>query len=297
MIKSKASMKSYEADFGTFFDVSMTGKVETECDLYDAKMLLDSYKNYNYNPFTYSAFQFTESALTADGKPTARYHKYTLVHNPSKSSVNGAEMTVQFSLAKKMENEEAKKVSLRVSHETSVETSRLRPESSRSDLRMDDCLRKLDTKVGYALNAFINAKLTGGQEKAYTYSVTAAGGKNELTHKWNVHWENEQEHSYLKNLCVNGHMQYPTSYNSDTKFEYANKIAFGQTCDEYYFNIMGNTYVSDKQQKYSFSSEEAKKCLKHTQEEETYRHELSNCNTTTGCFTQKKPSARYVMFF
>ena len=277
MIKSKAPMKSYEADFGTFFDVSMTGKIETECDLYDAKMLLDSYKNYNYNPFTYSAFQFTESALTADGKPTARYHKYTLVHNPSKSSVNGAEMIVKFSLAKKMENEEAKKVSLKMSSESSVETSRLRPESSRSALRMDDCLRKLDTKVGYALNAFISAKLTGGQEKTYTYSVTAAGGKNELTHKWNVHWENEQEHSYLKNLCVNGHMQYPTSYNSDTKFEYANKIAFGQTCDEYYFNIMGNTYVSDKQQKYSFSSEEAKKCLKHSQEEESYRHELSNC--------------------
>merc|ERR1719178_145441 len=276
-IESKATKKSYEADFGKFFDVSMTGKVETECDLYDVKMLLDSWKNYNYNPFTYSAFQFTESALTSDGKPTARYHKYSLVYNPSKSSVNGAEMTVKLSLAKKMENEEAKKVSMRVSRESSVEMSHLRPESSRSDLRMDDCLRKLDTKVGFALNAFISAKLTGGQEKTYTYSVTAAGGKNEMTHKWNVHWENEQEQSYMKNLCINGYMMYPTSYSSDTKFEYANKVAFGQTCDEYYFNIKGNTFVSHKQQEYSFNSEEAKKCLKHTQEEESYRIELNNC--------------------
>jgi len=277
IIESKATKKSYEADFGKFFDVSMTGKVETECDLYDVKMLLDSWKNYNYNPFTYSAFQFTESALTADGKPTARYHKYSLVYNPSKSSVNGAEMTVKLSLAKKMENEEAKKVSMRVSRESSVEMSHLRPESSRSDLRMADCLRKLDTKVGFALNAFISAKLTGGQEKTYTYSVTAAGGKNEMTHKWNVHWENEQEQSYMKNLCINGYMMYPTSYSSDTKFEYANKVAFGQTCDEYYFNVKGNTFVSHKQQEYSFNSEEAKKCLKHTQEEESYRIELNNC--------------------
>merc|ERR1712025_1249607 len=118
---------------------------------------------------------------------------------------------------------------------------------------------------------------TGGEEKTYTYSVTAAAGRNEMTHKWNVHWENEQEQSYMKNLCINGHMQYPTSYSSDTKFEYANKVAFGQTCDEYYFNIEGNTFVSHKQQEYSFNSEEAKKCLKHTQEEERYRHELNNC--------------------
>merc|ERR1711936_733994 len=275
VIKSKAQKKSLEYDFGKSFDVSMIGKVETECDLYDVKMLMDSYRNYNYNPIAYSFFSFTETALTADGKPTARFHEYTLVHNPSQSTTKGAEMTVQLSLAKKMENDEPKRITLR--SVPSGLKSNLRSSALVSDVRMSECLRKLDTKIGYAANAYISAKLIGGPEKTYSYSLTAAGGKNEMTHKWNIKFESEQEHSYLKNLCVNGLMQYPTSWTSDAKFLYSNKVAFGETCDQYWFNIKGNTYVSHKQQEYSFNSEESKKCMKHTQEEERYRHELNNC--------------------
>merc|ERR1712066_1187601 len=227
----------------------------------------DSYRNYNYNPIAYSFFSFTETALTADGKPTARFHEYTLVHNPSQSTTKGAEMTVQLSLAKK--------IALR--SVPSGLKSNLRSSALVSDVRMSECLRKLDTKIGYAANAYISAKLIGGPEKTYSYSLTAAGGKNEMTHKWNIKFESEQEHSYLKNLCVNGLMQYPTSWTSDAKFLYSNKVAFGETCDQYWFNIKGNTYVSHKQQEHSFNSEESKKCMKHTQEEERYRHELNNC--------------------
>merc|ERR1712066_1046634 len=235
----------------------------------------DSYRNYNYNPIAYSFFSFTETALTADGKPTARFHEYTLVHNPSQSTTKGAEMTAQLSLAKKMENDEPKRITLR--SVPSGLKSNLRSSALVSDVRMSECLRKLDTKIGYAANAYISAKLIGGPEKTYSYSLTAAGGKNEMTHKWNIKFESEQEHSYLKNLCVNGLMQYPTSWTSDAKFLYSNKVAFGETCDQYWFNIKGNTYVSHKQQEYSFNSEESKKCMKHTQEEERYRHELNNC--------------------
>merc|ERR1719486_1118637 len=166
-------------------------------------------------------------------------------------------MTVQLSLAKKMENDEPKRITLR--SVPSGLKSNLRSSALVSDVRMSECLRKLDTKIGYAANAYISAKLIGGPEKTYSYSLTAAGGKNEMTHKWNIKFESEQEHSYLKNLCVNGLMQYPTSWTSDAKFLYSNKVAFGETCDQYWFNIKGNTYVS------------------HKQEEERYRHELNNC--------------------
>merc|ERR1719234_2327711 len=179
--------------------------------------------------------------------PSARYHKYTFVYNPSTSTTEGAEMTVKLSLAQKEKNQVTKKINY--NHERkSLESTHLR-ESDKTDIRLNDCLRKLETEVGYAINALVSAQFIGGQQKTYTYSVTAAGGKNVLTHKWNLHFENEQEQSYLKNLCINGNMQYPSSWTSDAKFLYSNKVAFGQTCDQHYINIEGQSQVSEEQEK------------------------------------------------
>merc|ERR1712186_88275 len=113
--------------------------------------------------------------------------------------------------------------------------------------------------------------------KTYTYSLTAAGGKNEMTHKWNIKFESEQEHSYLKNLCVNGLMQYPTSWTSDAKFLYSNKVAFGQTCDQHWINVEGMSQVSEEQKMFSKISEESRLCQSHSEEEEKYRLEMNNC--------------------
>ena len=86
IIHSRASPKTFQAEFGQSLGVDMKLKVDTECDLYDKKTMLDSWSNYNYNPLVASWFFFTETALTAEGRPTARLHKYTITHNPSQSS-------------------------------------------------------------------------------------------------------------------------------------------------------------------------------------------------------------------
>merc|ERR1712142_1156869 len=44
-----------------------------------------------------------------------------------------------------------------------------------------------------------------------------------------------------------GYMKYPTSYNSQSRFEYNNRVEFGQTCQQYYVNIDGHTEVSEHQ--------------------------------------------------
>merc|ERR550519_1294862 len=104
IIKSRASPKTFQANFGQAFGVDLKLKVETECDLYDKKTMMDSWSNYHYNPMVASWFSFTETALTSSGRPTARYHKYTLTHNPAESSTKGAEMEIDLSLATKEKN-------------------------------------------------------------------------------------------------------------------------------------------------------------------------------------------------
>ena len=110
IIRSKSSQTVLEGSMGQFIGLDLSAKVETECDLYDTKTLMDSWSIYNYNPIAKTFFHFTETALTSDGKPSARYHKYTFVYNPSASSTQGAEMTVKFSLAQKEKSQLTKKI-------------------------------------------------------------------------------------------------------------------------------------------------------------------------------------------
>merc|ERR1712135_38908 len=92
ILRSQASPKSYHASFGQQLGVDAYLKVETECDVYDTKTLMDSWANFNYNAFAAQWFFFAETALTAQGRPTARLHKYTVVYNPSRSTTKEAEM-------------------------------------------------------------------------------------------------------------------------------------------------------------------------------------------------------------
>merc|ERR1712136_625393 len=92
ILRSQASPKSYHASFGQQLGVDAYLKVETECDVYDTKTLMDSWANFNYNAFASQWFFFAETALTAQGRPTARLHKYTVVYNPSRSTTKEAEM-------------------------------------------------------------------------------------------------------------------------------------------------------------------------------------------------------------
>merc|ERR1712048_757758 len=271
VIRSSASQKRFSASFGESLGLDMSVMVETECDLYDAKTMLDSWAVYNYNSIAASWFSsFSETALKADGTPTARFHEYTLSHNPSRSSTKGAEMTVQLTLASKSQDEEFKKIM--VKSDRSMTSQRLQ-QSSKTDQKIEDCLRKIDSKNAYALNAHVTAQLTGGQSKTYTYSITAGAGQNTLEHKWNLHLENDEQHS-LKRVCVDGQMRYPSSPSSEAKFQYNNKVQFGQTCDQYYVNVEGNSQVSYRQRSFASESEESRKCQKATEQEKKLRNEI-----------------------
>merc|ERR1712002_584785 len=226
----------------------------------------DSLANFNYNPLAASWFFWAETALTAQGKPSARLHEYTVYINPSRSTSKAAEMTVQMTLASKHRDQEPRKFIIHSNQQTNIVKSQFLQQSSNTDMRLHDCLRKVDSLSGYALNAHINAKLIGGQEKSYTYSITAGAGQNELQHKWNLHFENLESSSMMK-LCVNGQMSYPTNYNSNAQFQYNNHISFGQTCDQYYVNVEGTSQVSSKVVEFSSHSEESKKCQEATMED------------------------------
>merc|ERR1712168_717901 len=265
IVRSRASPKTFQASFGDSFGVDMKLKVETECDVYDKKTMMDSWSNYHYNPMVASWFSFTETALTSSGQPTARLHKYTLTHNPAQSSTKKAEIEVELSAATRQENEQIKKVKLS-SHQA---------ESSEHDRKLETCLNKLNSKQGYAFNAQVNCKLTGSQTQDFSYSITAGAGNNNLEHKWNMdlHLQNMNQ-----KVCVEGYMKYPTSYNSQSKFQYNNRVGFGQTCQQYYVNIDGHTEVSEQQRQQSYNSWDSQKCQFYTEEEERLRQQMRNTN-------------------
>merc|ERR1712025_669291 len=271
VIKSGTSPKRYSNSFGETLGLDLSVMVDTECDLYDAQTMLDSLAVYNYNPIAYSWFaMFSQTALKANGKPTARPHEYTIYYNPAKSSTKGAEMNVRVSLASKSEDKEARKIT--VKSDRSITSQHLQ-QSSETDQKLEDCLRKIDSKNAYALNAHVTAQLNGGQSKTYTYSITAGAGQNTLEHKWNLHLENDEQHT-LKRVCVDGQMRYPSSPSSEAKFQFNNKVQFGQTCDQYYVNVEGNSQVSYRQRSFASESDESRQCQKATEQEKRLRNQM-----------------------
>merc|ERR1719391_1009810 len=232
VVKSKSSPKTFQASFGESFGVDMKLKVETECDVYDQKSMMDSWSN--YHPLVATMFSFTETALTSSGQPTARLHKYTLTHNPAQSSTKRAEIEVEVSAATKQENQQIKKIKL----------SSQQAENSEHQRKLESCLNKLNSKQGYAFSAQVTCKLTGSQTQDFSYSITAGAGNSNVEHKWNMdlHLQNQNQ-----KVCMDGYMKYPTSYSSQSRFQYKNHFGFGQTCQQYHVDIEGHTEVSEQQ--------------------------------------------------
>merc|ERR1719510_1526540 len=264
IIKSQASPKTFQAEFGQNFGVDMKLKVETECDLYDKKTALDSWANYHYNPLAATWFFFTETALTAEGKPTARLHKYTLTHNPSQSTTKGAEMEVELSLSSKTRGEETQKMKL---------TSSSPDQSHQTETKLESCLRKLESQYGYAFNAEVKCKLTGAETQTYTYSLTAGAGNDNdnMEHKWDLDLHLQHQD---KKVCVAGSMKYPTTPSSQANFQYENKLGFGESCEQYFVNIEGHSQVSQQQRQKSQNSKESKKCEAKSEEEQQLRQKI-----------------------
>merc|ERR1719365_411573 len=112
--------------------------------------------------------------------------------------------------------------------------------------------------------------------------------------KWNLHFENDESASLLKNLCINGQMSYPTSENSNAQFQYNNKIEFGQSCNQYYVNVEGNSQVSSNQREFSYNSYESKKCVELTHHCESLREKINSEPNEKSKFLLEKKHAETV---
>jgi len=260
VIKSKAAAKTFEFNFGQALGLHLNLKVDTECDLYDRKTILDAWKVYKFNPLFAFLFHFTETAFKANGMPTARRHKYTIVHNPALSTTKEAELNIVFTFAKKTMNEKAVKyVASESLSSTLINTVEL-PEVSQHEISLHESINKIDSHWCFAVNALVTAKLLGGQPKVVTYSLTAGKGKNHMEHKWNFIVENVNGVVPFKKIFVEGALKYPITPITDMKFKFFNHIKL----DEKFINIDGTTAVTDKQKQFSKVSKEAKQCEKFT---------------------------------
>merc|ERR1712048_1437657 len=191
-----------------------------------------------------------------------------------------------------MGDEESKKIM--VKSDRSMTSQRLQ-QSSKTDQKIEDCLRKIDSKNAYALNAHVTAQLTGGQSKTYTYSITAGAGQNTLEHKWNLHLENDEQHT-LKRVCVDGQTRYPSSPSSEAKFQFHGKVQFGQTCDQYYVNAEGTSQVSYRQRSFASESDESRQCQRATEQEKRLKNQQKRIlrlkNTLNGLRSSRDSAAR-----
>jgi hypothetical protein len=240
-----------EASFWARFEM------ESEGGLLDKKALMDTLRNYHYNPLVALQFIGTETAVTPLGKPTIRYHKYTLVHNPKMSTTKAMEINIKLAAAIKNNREIIK-------HIASSSEKKLKHEEKISTSLTSSPLKNSET--AYIANALVEIKRIGGPRRTYDYSITAAKGTKEQVHKWNLVLEAETE---PKMICVTGELEFPVTrtlaHNPDY-FKFQNKIGFGTTCEESFVKLVGTTKTSERQRSYSRRSEAAKECEKLSRE-------------------------------
>jgi len=280
VIKSMAKLKTFETTVGQEIGLDITAKVDTESDLYDPKTMMDGMALYKYNPVLASMFHFTETALKADGMPTARYHKYSLTLNPAMSVTKEAEVTIMVNIAEKKMGEEAQLIKINGPRIEKIALS----SSTLHGMKLHESIKKVESESAHAVNIWVTAKLIGGKPLTYEYSVTGGKGATNMEHKWNLHMETVTGAAPMvetvtgatpvKMMCVEGGMTYPTVPSTGTKWKYFNHIGFGEDCGEFTIHVDGTTAVSNKQKQYSKISLEAKLCDKLTIEAQKVRKQM-----------------------
>jgi len=248
IIKSHIPKKIFEQQIGQPIGLDVKFMAETECELYDLKTMLNTLANYKYNPIIGWMFMGTETALTATGKPTIRFHKYTVVHNPQTSTTKALQVDVKLAAAYKIGS------SSMVKYIASSSQRHIHEEKLSSSIA-----NMINSEATFAGNMLVEVKLMGGLPKTYTYSLTAAKGAGVLDHKWDLHMEGD-----AGKLCVTGALTLPV--HGVKKFTYTNTIGFGATCTQHAITMTGFTISSEKQKAYSMVSEAAKKCASLTAE-------------------------------
>merc|ERR1719309_1083068 len=140
ILRSVTPKREYQERMGEKLGLDIKFEVETECELYDRKTLLDTIQNYRFNPLIAVAFMGTETALRADGSPTARYHKYTLVHSPQASSTKELKADIKVSAAIKEKSQIVKHIASQSS------------KKSKQEQKLTASIQKLSSENVYAAN-------------------------------------------------------------------------------------------------------------------------------------------------
>jgi len=254
VIKSQSPRKAFEMALGERLGLDLKIKAVTECEVSDKKTVLDSLRNYRYNPILAVIFQGSETALKMNGQPSVRFHRYTVVHNPAASTTKAIEMEIKLAAATKIRN-----------------TPLIKHIASRSPMKamheemLDNSIAKLiGSEHILATNALVTVKLMGGAPKTLKLSKTLALGLKDMELKWNVHLEEIRASPRM--ICMTGLVELPTEVQAIRKFNFQNKIGFGASCEEHAITMNGFTVTSQKQIEYSKRSEAARDCPRISRE-------------------------------
>merc|ERR1711970_1713561 len=251
ILRTDVPEKKYEVRVGQSLGLDLKYLVESESDVLDRKTFLDTLRNFRYNPLMALYLESTITALRADGSPSLRYHKCTLVHNPQSSRTKEIKVDIKVAAALQRERRITPYI---------AESS---PKKSQQEAKLSQTIEKLRSKDAYAFHALVDVALVGGAPKTYTYSVAAAKGATEQEHKWNIHLEDE---SMAGKICVVGAMDIPVSRESQQKLKYNNRIGFGSSCEEYFVQVDGFARTSEQQIESSRRSEATRKCARLSRE-------------------------------
>merc|ERR1719370_1159013 len=247
--------------------------------------MLNSLRNYRYNPFVAWMFLGTETALKINGKPTLRFHMYTVVHNPAVSTTKAFEFEVKLAAATKINGKPTLRFHMyTVVHNPAVSTTKAfefevmlaaatkirnaplikhiavhSPMKVQHEEMLDNSIAKL---VGaehiFAANALVIVKLLGGAPKTFEFSKTFALGLKEMELKWNFHLAEKRMTPRM--FCIFGALELPTEIRAIRKFKFQNKIGFGATCEQHAITMNGFTVTSQRQIEFSRRSEAAREC-------------------------------------
>ena len=199
-------------------------------------------------------FLGTETALKINGKPTIRFHMYTVVHNPTVSTTKALEFEVKLAAATKIRNTPlikhiAANSPMKVEHEEMLDNS---------------IAKLIGAENILATNAVVIVKLLGGAPKTFEFSKTMAVGLKDMELKWN--FQLVEKLMTPRMVCIFGAMEVPTEIQAIRKFKFQNKIGFGSTCEQHEITMNGFTVTSQRQIEFSRRSEAARECPRISRE-------------------------------
>jgi len=269
VLQSVSHKKRFETRMGERLGLEVKLQVESECDVLDRKTVLDTLSKFNYNPIAFMLLMDTETAQKADGSPTLRYHKYSLIHNPRDSTTKEIKAEIKVSGAMKAGNGQ-------INHHIASQSDK----KTKQEEKMTRSIHELDTEEAMAANVLMEVALIGGSPKTYDVSLTAAHGFSHLKNKWNLHLESEKE---ARMVCMAGLLELPLNTDSTNTLKFNNRVGFGSSCDEHFVLMEAVTATSQKLREQRSNLESAKECealVRKVREMERHIRTLLNTRKT-----------------